>query len=350
MAGVRHHILPRFLLKGFASKQDKDSVFVWVHRKNAPPFEANTINISVEKHFYGREGEINADDEITRIEGGYSDLINELRGAKKSVDYCSPEIAEFIAHLSIRTKNVRSGLFNAIEGYTNRFVEILTIPSNLEKLVKLIKPGLLDSLLKRFPESPPETLEEIAGKLIQETLERMRNNKDEIEKIITDAKIDNKNLLSSQVPNELKNKHNQLLKDDVLPSEKIESYKNLNWFVVSTNQTLILGDAGCLVETGGERRFKAFEYTDDYIVNIFLPISSNKIVVGTRYANVQPLNIKTINRAFASSSYEYFICSENSPEKVSLSSKIGEWFGTVSNAEIEWMIQNLFKEVFKDID
>jgi hypothetical protein len=42
MAGVRQHILPRFLLKGFASRLDALEVFTWVFRKGGNIFEANS--------------------------------------------------------------------------------------------------------------------------------------------------------------------------------------------------------------------------------------------------------------------------------------------------------------------
>jgi len=68
MAGKRHHILPRFLLKGFASRVQGEGVFSVVYRKDGKPFETNIEKISVEKHFYGKEGEISADEEITDLE------------------------------------------------------------------------------------------------------------------------------------------------------------------------------------------------------------------------------------------------------------------------------------------
>ena len=350
MAGIRHHILPRFLMKGFASRTDKDSVFVWVYRKNANPFESNTVNISVEKHFYGRDGEVNADDEITKIESEYVSLINNLRNTTSDLDVCDPKIAEFIAHLSIRTKNVRNGLLNTIDVFTDRFTEVLTKPATLENLVKMIKPHLLKEFSERFPTVNSKEFDLLANKIVQEMLEKMEKDKDAVKQIITDVRNERSELLEKEIPNQLKEKHNQLILDEVLPSEKIATYKKLNWFVATTKQPLIIGDTGCLFETGGLRRFKAFEYTDDYLINIFLPISTNKIVVGTRYAKPQPINTKTINKAFALSSFEYFICSENTPEKIKLSSKIGEWFGIMQESELNWTIQSIFKEMFKDIN
>lgn len=75
MAGIRHHILPKFLLKGFASKVDGQEVFTWVYRKEGKVFEANTLNVSVEKHFYGKTGELNVDDEIRILRNDLQDFL-----------------------------------------------------------------------------------------------------------------------------------------------------------------------------------------------------------------------------------------------------------------------------------
>lgn len=79
MAGIRHHILPRFFLKGFASKFVGQEAFTWVYRREGKIFEANILNVGVEKHFYGKAGELNVDDEITDVERGFAILLDQLR-------------------------------------------------------------------------------------------------------------------------------------------------------------------------------------------------------------------------------------------------------------------------------
>jgi len=79
MAGIRHHILARFLLKGFASKVSGDQTFTWVYRKEGKVFESNIINVAVERYFYGKEGELSVDDEITEIEKTFAPLLSSLR-------------------------------------------------------------------------------------------------------------------------------------------------------------------------------------------------------------------------------------------------------------------------------
>src|SRR2546421_3400407 len=107
MAGKRQHVLPRFLLKGFASRTVGEKVFAWVYRKHGSPFETVIENISVEKHFYGKDGEITADDTITDLESGYAYLIDTLRQQRHGYEIPDSTVSEFVTHLAIRTHHLR---------------------------------------------------------------------------------------------------------------------------------------------------------------------------------------------------------------------------------------------------
>src|SRR5688572_19177912 len=109
MAGQRHHILPRFLLKGFASRTDGQKAFTWVYRKEGDPFEASTRDVGVEKHFYGKAGETDVDGRITAIETQYANLVDDLR-TRKAGEVSHLPVAELVTHLWVRTKHLPDSL------------------------------------------------------------------------------------------------------------------------------------------------------------------------------------------------------------------------------------------------
>lgn len=135
MAGIRHHILPRFLLKGFASQINGTKVFTWVYRKNSRAFEASTKDVSVEKYFYGKDGEANVDPEITELEIEFADLLTELREYSSKEEITDPRVAEFITHLCIRTKHLRDSLRESTEVLLESLEEYLSDFKNLERLI-----------------------------------------------------------------------------------------------------------------------------------------------------------------------------------------------------------------------
>ena len=107
MAGIRQHILPRFLLKGFASQANDKKIFTCVYRKGGIQFETTIENVGLEKHFYGKAGETSADEEITQLEGGFARLIADLRNKPDGACADSKRVSDLVAHLTIRTKQLR---------------------------------------------------------------------------------------------------------------------------------------------------------------------------------------------------------------------------------------------------
>ena len=49
----RHHYIPRFLKKGFASRVENGKVWIWQVSRYRPPIELSTKDSGVEKKFYG---------------------------------------------------------------------------------------------------------------------------------------------------------------------------------------------------------------------------------------------------------------------------------------------------------
>src|SRR5689334_9268550 len=114
MAGKRQHFVPRFLQAGFASKKTADQVFTWVHRKDRPPFESNTLNVGVEREFYSIGTDTAADDAITDIEDSFSTLVRTLRDCAAQ-PVSDPKIPQLISHLEIRTRHLRQSLISATD-------------------------------------------------------------------------------------------------------------------------------------------------------------------------------------------------------------------------------------------
>ena len=157
MAGTRHHVLPRFLLRGFASRVVGKEVFAWVHRKTEGVFETNIANVGVEKHFYGREGELNVDEEITDIEGDSARLLDRLRRQDDGYEILDPEIAEFVGHLSSRTKHLRDSLIETTSVLTNILTSYLADPNNFKSWIL--------EYYKRHPDVISKALDDAFGKI-----------------------------------------------------------------------------------------------------------------------------------------------------------------------------------------
>lgn len=134
MSGKRQHILPRFLQKGFASRIQDEKIFTYVYRKGGRHFETTVENVGLENYFYGKPGEISADEEITKIEGGYAQLTTVLRNEPDGTRVADLPVANFVAHLTIRTKQLREFFRESAEYLLDEITAYLSTPEHMSRL------------------------------------------------------------------------------------------------------------------------------------------------------------------------------------------------------------------------
>lgn len=353
MAGKRHHTVPKFLQKGFASKIDGDTVFTWLYRKKSvSPKEVSTKDTIVGEHFYGRKGESNADDSITYLEQNkFSPLIDTLRSGKCNFDKSKLEIAEMISHFSVRTKLVRESFSQVSKRMIGGIREILTDENVIEDV--LLKPRE-DFLETQIEEVLANTNNEKLAKAI-EIFDLIGFEKDDFKKMVTqityesldedESKNEMKDIvkgLFSQIfdesnalyPKSIKEGHNKSLAENTIPLPRVKEYEQLDWNIYEVNSPLILGDVACIFREFGGNSFRS-SCTIEKTGQIYLPISSNQILIGTFNSEKIETNVKVLNEAIVKCSYEQFICSEKSDDKIDLIQFIGTDAYIVSDEEIE---------------
>jgi hypothetical protein len=357
MAGIRQHILPRFLQKGFASRVTKktgkqDIVYTWVYRKGTAPFETATENVGVEKYFYGKAGELNVDDEITDIETEFVEVIAELRGKGDGFKISEPMVADFIGHLSIRTKHLRDSFVDMAEMFS-------TILFGYLADFKKLRAWVLE-YHKRHPELIKKTVDEELNKMQLTRIQKLRMREYMImqlrpERIVMGMDKDKSNyefLFNSltptfleQIPNIAREGHIKALAKNLVPEPRMEVYRQLHWFVCKSNVPLILGDVGVLFEVAGVKQFMSLTGKEDELKAAFLPISSDTMVVGTSFSEVPKVNFGTLNEAIARHSRDFFISGQVSPEIESLQPLLGTRAEIFSEQEIEQILMEGMNEM-----
>jgi hypothetical protein len=356
MAGVRHHVLPRFLLKGFASKivprgVKQDEVFAWVYRKGAAkPFEANIIKVGVEKHFYGKEGDLNVDDEITDVEGDFAASVNALRKRDDGYKVTDDRVIEFIVHLTSRTKHLRDSFIDAGEFLADRLFGYFSDYGNWK--------AWCVEHLKRHPEVMKNALDEAIPKLplsaYKKAMVRQRIKKMPIERIMEgmDKEQSQYEFMFEFLRLELlkgmqgiaKQGHIKALLKDLVSEPRLEHYRRLHWYLRKSNVPLILGDVGCLFEIEGEDKYKSLAGVSEEIRNVYLPLSSDLMVVGTPSPEAPSIDFAAINEAVTKCSRDFFVCSVSTPETIRLANLLGEESDMITKEEMEQTITEVISE------
>ena len=345
MSGKRHHFVPRFLQSGFASHTNGNEVFTWVYRKGSKGFNTNIVNVGVEGQFYSQDGDNQVDDNITTAEGRYSALVEALRNGREDAVSNSNAIAELLAHLEIRTRHLRESFsittsflmeellrFVEDEQAFGRYVQrkMRNDPSILRNAIadELKNRNLPDSALEEFLKDSLPLLDQLWPSLLGDLPSMTNHFRAAIPKMIKAGS---------------KSGHIKGLQQALAPPVKTDVYANLKFRVLHVQDaTIPLGDSMLVFQLDGERMFKPFSEKDDQIHAVYLPLSSDRVLVGS--VNDTVLDIFHLPTVIAQCSLEYFIGSTKNAGNDLLQSRIGDFAYMLSQEQIEALIEEMKNE------
>ncbi len=351
MAGTRQHVLPRFLIRGFASRTERNQTYCWVFRKDSEPFETNIGNVAVAKSFYTGAGDTDADDLITGAEGRFSATVRQLRELGKTSKIEDETVPELIAHFEIRTRHVRETLLDATNTFMHELLEYFKNTELIETMVLkrfredplILKRALAKELKKQGVSMSPAQKNLLASLMQDKVPQLMRNLEPQLQVL---AQVFARQL-SKQLPKAAKDGHLKTLKESVAPPPKVEKYRGLYFKLVISTDDVILGDNGVLFEVEGKGKFKTFLVGEDSVSTVYLPISRDRFVVGINTWESEVLPAEALNRAIAEHSREFFVSSQNRPDLGALKHLIGTRSRILSDQEIEQITAQLVEKELK---
>lgn len=345
MSGVRHHIVPRFLQRGFAKTKSSGNPFVWVFRKDKNPFEAITSNIGLEKHFYSIDGDSSVDDEITKVELKYSYLVKRLREKSKDCLDDNKLIAEMITHFEVRNKGIRVGFLEASDFLLNqavdKFLEDDFLIFYIKPLLKNDKEIIRNEVMKFFGGAIPSgfsliEIESFIANHIDAQLDSIVKGTTPMIRGILGDKI--KNML----PGYIKKGHLKGIVESKNPTARSKRYESFKYSIHSSESTLPLGDSILIFEVQGVRCFKPFLEKDDVVTAVYLPLDSNSFLFGTSELT-EPKYLELPQR-IVECSLEYFISSENNERIRKLTPYIGSNSYLISNEELSSIVDSIVRD------
>ena len=331
MAGRKHHTVPQFLLRAFASRTSGKEAYVWTYRRGDGGIEINTKNIGAERDFYGHE----LDARITDLETGFAPLAEALRCCDGPVDI--RETGDLVAHLTLRTRALRQSAIALAAQMTDRMRQYLSNPDVLKAAVRKKMPN--SEVLKRLRENmAKEGLKKheierrilAAGpKLLQVWNQSIDNRAEEIAPVVNSAAREAMKGHAERMRVTFIDALSRGLDDN----PRVRAYREFTWYVLSATEPLILGDSVCVFEVDGERPFKPWDDETTPTKRIFMPLSPNRLLIGSRDDTLPPVDAPVLNRAFSRCSLEFFVSSKriNGPD---LAESVGVWSGIATNSEL----------------
>lgn len=340
MSGKRHHFVPQFLQRGFASESTNKDTYTWVYRKgDINPFNTNIKNIGLEGYFYAENKETTLDEIITDAETEYATFVNELRNHDGIIKIDNKRAASLIAHLEIRTKNIRDSFKNAGTLLLTAMTNYLQDASNCEKFVKkqvTAEAGkMIDEELVKI--NIPRTLFPIYRQqfapVIKEKIPEMAENMANMMFYVSQNIV-------SLLEKSAKAGHIKALLNNHTPPVKVFAYKKLYYQILTTGELeMPLGDSAVIFHIEGEHGYKPYYEVDKKLLAVILPISSTQLLVGAS-KNYQ-LNIHEIPKAIARCSLDYFIATKQSTNNEVLAQYISKNASMISDGQIEEILHDL---------
>ena len=314
MAGRRHHILPRFLLKGFAKEVRSEQIYTWEYAKGRRPLPANINNVGVEGDYYGSPSDdVQADAAITELERTYGSLVEGLRtipaGPVRDL-----RVASFVAHLSARTKNLRLAFQ---EGADQLMEELGNLAGDEDRLVDVLRPKIVNEaylrteVLKQVPQKLTPAMERQLMPMMRPLAERfLLENKGQIARQMALAI----QLLRGAIAQTAATGQNRAMLRFDGETPKAKLWEQLHWRTETRTEPLLLGDSGCLFALEGDPQLHPYPEDPKNIATLYLPLTKGLLLVGSARRDAPAADTATLNEAAACCS-RYFYASALGPEQ-----------------------------------
>ena len=294
----KQHYVPQSLLRKFTTSLDKDQVY-WYRKEKT--ILSSIKDVFSERDYYDRkESEYFADDVISDGEKAIVDKLLpnlvEMEGLLNQQD--SKQACDFISHFALRRSLNRNLLFTIAEEYRLEDDALsLDKISNFEPVpLRLLPPKMLQHKYFLRIYSIPFVMSSGIN-FLKEILAI------HLEKTHVSSKSQSKDI------------HNKIIIDDNNHQLISESLGDFKWIVLKSQHHLILGDTVCFFEHQ-DGRFSPFD--DGLIKNVYMPISSHKLLVGFKGDYSPKVSFEQINYQNARCCHRSFICAKNSDEIYSL--------------------------------
>jgi Protein of unknown function (DUF4238) len=293
------HYVPQSLIKQFSIREKKKQVY-WYRG------EKTTINpvgeVFAEKYYYGRkESNDFADGVITDGENVFVNKLLLYLTEQEGViaDSHMILIPDFIAHFLLRRSLNRNLFLRTAEDYDTSGIDISFIDDTLKsfennplKIRVIQQEYLLRIMLAPFVF---KYLVDVLKAFMPESLRNSLTN-DQTQKAFKD---------------ECKGIHNRTIIAKENHKTISQFLARFEYTVIKSNISLILGDTICFFEHD-DGTFSPFDFKP--VKNIFMPISSNKILVGFRKGIYPQINFHQINYHNACCCSDSFVHSMKSNE------------------------------------
>lgn len=330
----RHHFIPQYLLKCFASrirKKNKGStVHVWLHGVGSKAREVSTKDVAVVKNFHGA-AEHGLEERFSNLENAQAGLTQRIPTLSEAALTRESDALVLLVHcLSVRTRTLRDEWGKATGELLAAAGEEFTSDLGVQSLMSQMTDEYMEEQLREYMVEHGLDRDPGAVQVIQEKVDsgelfdllRIQIPPEKIKKDVAhlfgylESNFDTKMLA--------KDAHNKAL--EVIIAAGFESpFVDVGWSIIHCPKgNQILGDNPVVfVDRGGDvGPFGKFRVGE--LDAMYLPLGPSVVLCGRCNPRHAYLTQKEIREACAKTASSFFVASCNSEENQELVGLVGE--------------------------
>lgn len=360
MAEGKQHYIPRFLLKGFASKistkGSRTYAQTYVYTKQSI-YQSNIDDIASEKKYYDDINCCGVDDMLGDVEQVFAPWVNSLRnGICDDVD--SATASDFMLHLSIRSKCIRSVFSDASEQMLTLFFKKICDPDFAHYIIDILIQRIAtdDALCMRYIRSgvgpraiPPES--------IWSVVESFRSIIVRDRSIMAKDFVKNCHCLSealtnqeskTKIINSIKAAHVQYMKACLDRKAVRRTFDSMRYQLIHFSDTpIIMGDSVTVFHHFDGKTCGIIDGNGDNCDYVIIPIASNIAIIGYR-GELRQFNYSDIVGIIIGCSYELFV-SPTRDELYSINANnIGKHVSPLDANDMEMIVNKCMVDLIAD--
>jgi len=301
----RHHYLPVFLLKHFGITTRGSSARVRVIRRERV-FETAVTNVGLERDFHTDTMFPDPERMLSRAEAEFARELTRWKVGSLD-DRGRVHADRLIPHLRLRSKIIRRvghQLMKLAADSTDRAISDVVLRSRPEASLREDVASLLDAAAtESLHGSWDATGREVAIESARVMLGRHLSHW----AILESARLA-RFVLDGGLPAEVVDGvHTSLILRALLGHRKFAAFGNCRWALQEVKGSLLLGDVGPLARYVGVRTLKPMYMSSAVLRAIYLPVASNRLLVGWYgHRRVAP-SVDALNAATVALSHEFVV-------------------------------------------
>lgn len=344
MAGKQQHFIPQFLQKGFSSRSSKTEHYVWVYRKGVKPFNPNTKGIGQERYFYSNATDTQIDDAITDHEDNFATFCDQMRHAPNNIDDLNQKASRLLAHIEVRSKNIRESFISTSQIAFDAIFEIITDPLRVQRFIEnRLKKDPLNFFDEHIPKQGVRPIQRLmAAKRMR--LDFLGSGKlTEGAELMATFLATKREEMPELISGGIRAGQIGVLKESVVPPKRVKLFKKLEYEIASL-PNLYLGDSMLilLVEENGRRVFKTVMSENEKCLAVFLPLDVNTALIG-RAPNIE-IDPERFIEMISSCSCDFFIADKRDKQLQQESELIGKNNNLLSDKVIDEIVTDILND------